>query len=184
MPGRGAGGYWCFREITHKNLNGISLMKKMKGLLLFFLFVLSACMTQQPITKEEGTVSETVETPGINAADIYTKINLWFVEAFNSAESVIQYSDKEQGVIKGKGNFATTFMTPIRVFFTITVEIKDEKYRLSFSDPYFQNTTTTNMSPTINTYPLDKRLLEETLAEWKLLANSLKKFLLSNKADW
>jgi hypothetical protein len=156
-------------------------------LALSIVLLLVSCMTPQPVTKEEGTYSEVINVPGMQSNDIFIKTNLWFVDAFKSANNVIEFSNEQQGIIKGKYNFETYFnTTPIRVFQTITVEARDERYRITFSDPYFQNSTVTSMSPTINTYPLDKRLLEQTKAQWQSTANSLKNFIISEQgqADW
>jgi len=161
-------------------------MKKL-FLALSIVFFLVSCMTPQPVTKDEGTFSEVINVPGVQPNDLFIKINLWFVDAFKSADNVIEFSNEQQGIIKGKYNFETYFnTTPIRIFQTITVEARDERYRITFSDPYFQNSTVTSMSPTVNTYPLDRRLLEQTKAQWQSTSNSLKNFIIAEqgKDDW
>ena len=75
----------------------------MKNVLMIFSLVVlmcSSCATTQtaftPIT-----LTETATVLGTKN-DVYVKANLWLVDVFNSAKSVIQFSDKEAGVIKGK----------------------------------------------------------------------------------
>jgi hypothetical protein len=154
-------------------------MRKILFILVVVLFF--SCVSHQPVTSDEGTFSEIVNAPGINAIDLYTKINLWFVDTFNSAESVIQYSDKEQGVIKGKYAFRSTFNGAAAwVFSTISVEIKDERYRVTISDPTMQGISTTSRE----VYTLDRRLLDETKNKWHLLVEDMKNNIASPESDW
>jgi hypothetical protein len=64
------------------------------------MLVFTSCATTQtaftPIT-----LTETATVIGTKN-DVYVKANLWLVDVFNSAKSVIQFSDKDAGVIKGK----------------------------------------------------------------------------------
>ena len=82
-------------------------MKKISHVLgeiaLYSIFVtLSlACATSRYTGTYDEEYSAIVELPGAKDS-IYTKANLVFVDVFNNADSVIQFSDKESGVIKGK----------------------------------------------------------------------------------
>ena len=74
----------------------------MKKILLIALLALSAsCGSVQylksPILPQQKAVM--LET----SKDVnFVNANEWMVETFNNAESVIQYSDKEAGIVKGK----------------------------------------------------------------------------------
>jgi len=46
-------------------------------------------------------LTEIINVPGTKDEN-YIKANLWLVDVFISAKSVIQFSDKDAGVIKGK----------------------------------------------------------------------------------
>ncbi|MBR6198752.1 MAG: DUF4468 domain-containing protein [Spirochaetales bacterium] len=110
-------------------------MKKIyKILSILFLFCTFACTT---VTVEHKSLTrqQIIEAPNVNKDDLFVKANTTAVDVFNNADAVIQYSDKEAGIIKGK------FITDIAVYggttraeVTITIEVKDEKVRLSFSD--------------------------------------------------
>ena len=82
-------------------------MKKLKTLLstvtLFASFVLLslACATTKNVSSLPDSYEEVVEISG-SKDTLYTKANLVFVDLFNNAESVLQFSDKEAGVMKGK----------------------------------------------------------------------------------
>jgi len=69
---------------------------------------------------------------------LFLKANDWMIRTFNSAESVIQHSDKEDGVIIGKylmhgtlshgGPYSAAADT--RVYAIIDIRVKDQKARI------------------------------------------------------
>lgn len=70
--------------------------------------------------------------------DLYRNAKLYFVDNYKSAKDVIQYDDKEQGKIIGKGLFTlsdyqTIIFTPVSetrdVYYTTEITCKDGKYR-------------------------------------------------------
>jgi len=59
----------------------------------------------------------------------------WMTKTFQSAKSVIQYQDKEAGIVTGNGK--VDMNNPVATMyldFVLTVEIKDGKVRLSFDN--------------------------------------------------
>lgn len=104
-------------------------------LLIAFMGLSLACATNKNIS---GTIPdnyfEVVDLKG-SKNEIYTKANLAFVDLFNSAESIIQYSDKEAGVLKGK--YVSTDIgrgkgsNLYTVYSIIEVDVKDGKYKIS-----------------------------------------------------
>ena len=46
--------------------------------------------------------SKIYDYEGKGQDELYVKANAWFVDNFNSAESVIQFQDKESGKLMGK----------------------------------------------------------------------------------
>lgn len=76
-------------------------MKKslLKILCLTVFIALHSCAV---ITVPENPVSTVVELPDTPKEDLYVKANNWMVSAFNNAESVIQFSDKDAGQITGR----------------------------------------------------------------------------------
>jgi len=113
-------------------------MKKllMIGICLVALILVVSCATGFDNSPIEDVVS-VVEVSGVSSADLFVKSNSWMVDAFKNSESVIQFSDKEAGVIKGK--FILNNM-PIgamgvkgTIESTITIETKEGKARISLS---------------------------------------------------
>lgn len=86
------------------------------------------------------------ELPGVSSSDIYLRSKLWFVENFKNAGAVIQMDDENRGIIIGKGNtkiqskgrMGSTFEN--RMDFTLKVEVKDQKYRITVSDIGYHDT--------------------------------------------
>ena len=63
----------------------------------------------------------------------------WFVEYFNSDESIIEFQDKENGKIAGK----YTFQHGNGIYYymikqTISIDIKNEKLKLIFLNPVYK----------------------------------------------
>jgi hypothetical protein len=70
----------------------------------------SSCATTQ-VAYTPITLTETATVLG-SKNDVYVKANLWLVDIFNSAKSVIQFSDKDAGVVKGK--YVLCYIPPSR----------------------------------------------------------------------
>lgn len=115
----------------------------MKTKLFIILMVISSCLITScgtmigvQGTPEMRTFEKIIEVPNKSKADIYISTNTWFVENFNSAESVIEFQDKESGKIMGK--YVYIYMDGIynqMVKQIISIDIKDGKVRLFISEP-------------------------------------------------
>ena len=111
-------------------------MKKLNIIVLVvFTLLLASCTTIKP--SEVKGVTKVVEVSGASKDELFVKASSWLVDAFNSAKSVIQFSDKEAGVIKGKYRITfPQFLETGECEATFTVECKDGKCRLIIDDPY------------------------------------------------
>lgn len=111
------------------------------GLLILPFSALTA--QDLPIDKESGkvTYTEVVEMPGISKSDLYLRCATWFAANYGSSKAVLQLSDKEDGKLMGKALTEVAFKNPpmgLRyggiVNYTITVQVKDDKYRYIVTD--------------------------------------------------
>ena len=76
----------------------------------------------------------------------FIKANEWMVQTFNNAKSVIQFKDKEAGIVKGKyvmkeGIISTgpyTQSTPT-FFSVITIRVKDKASRIEFDKNFINH---------------------------------------------
>lgn len=112
-------------------------------LILASVVALSGCATmytpdtRQPMDKYE----KVVDIPNVKQEMIYEGSRQWIAKSFNSANAVIQYQDKATGTVIGKGNMAypcasvycMSSSKPM-LKFTMQVDSKDSKARVSFSD--------------------------------------------------
>ena len=107
-------------------------------MIIALLALTASCGTSKFYSSTPATV-EIVETI-FNANDNYIRANEWMVENFNNAESVIQFSDKENGIVKGK--YYITKITPVGAGFyvpemattinaLITVKVKDSAAKIT-----------------------------------------------------
>lgn len=87
-------------------------------------------------------VSQVVELPDISQKKIFDLSKIWLAKNFKSSNSVIQYEDAATGTIIGKGNMpypcsnawkCMAFTNQI-ILFTLTIDTKDNKARLTFND--------------------------------------------------
>lgn len=85
----------------------------------------------ESLTPEENTYSAVIEMPGLSSDRLFILSNDWLVSIFRSAEAVVEYSDRSEGIIIGKAN-ADIYMGGIgkaAVDFKITINIKDDRVR-------------------------------------------------------
>lgn len=109
----------------------------MSKMIAFFgcVILMVSCSTMKKLPVDQKPYDVVVDVPGKSANELYVLSNEWFVKTFNNAESVIQFQDKDAGKILGKyiGECSTT-LYKYKFKSTITVEVKESKARISFSD--------------------------------------------------
>ena len=115
-------------------------MKKQLSLIalvgISLLIVLSGCQTLEPIPSEDNTYSIIYEYPGVSQDDLFTSANDWLVTQFREADSVIEYTDKEAGIITGKCNADVPLggFVPVNIEFKLTINVKDDKARIKLDN--------------------------------------------------
>ena len=136
-------------RITVSFYNGIGRiwMKKrfaMAAMLILALLMITSCASY--MSKDELITREAiVDVPGATKDELYVKASSWMVDTFESAPDVVEYTDKEAGIIKGK----YTIITPVCTFKgVVTIELKDGKAKImlrfydvdkpSFSDNVYE----------------------------------------------
>ena len=102
----------------------------MKKLLLGLLFIgLTTSCEGLKYTHGQGELKKDYVTNDLSAKENYILANEWMVEAFNNAESVIQFSDKEAGIVRGKyslySGWGNGYYSIDKVTAIITLRTKD-----------------------------------------------------------
>ena len=156
------------------------------GIVVLVSLFAGCATTVNEAPEEMRSMTEVVEVPGMDKDMIYMKANEWMVDTFKSAESVIQYSDKEEGIIKGKYTFTARKVLfgvgEMTVTTIVTIEAKEGRYRVTFDNA------------TYKTYVDDKlkesgKLVEESIigiarSEWRSTLESLKSAISSTTEEW
>tara|TARA_B100001248_G_C27132432_1_gene340733 strand:- start:156 stop:569 length:414 start_codon:yes stop_codon:yes gene_type:complete len=97
--------------------------------------VLSGCASISPASEDEIPNVEVVEQHDLSQNEAFNRLMRWAAETYNSANDVIQLSDREQGAIVAKGAVQPPGST-IRFFYTMTMDVRDGRVRIrqSMSD--------------------------------------------------
>ena len=111
-----------------------------------FIVLLCGCMPTL-IPPDSTTVQRVIEVPGIPKDIIYERSRIWIAKTFRSSKAVIEYENKETGVIIGNGIIHYTvkadplglYMAEVPVRFTMKEDIKDGRIRITF-DNLFEGT--------------------------------------------
>lgn len=108
--------------------------------LVSLLFLITACVTPKMIAIEQPAVKVITDLEG-NQDDLFVKSNDWMISMFVDASSVIQFSDKEEGVLIGKYLMSGTTKTgysfyssntvDTRVYAKIDIRVRDNRARIS-----------------------------------------------------
>lgn len=115
-----------------------------KPLVLIFTIIpllTSGCAGLQPIADSERTFERVVEAPGHTKEQIFNGTKIWIAENFKSAKAVLEFENKEDGTLIGNGiipypcsGLECVAKSDWKAPFTMRVDIKDQKFRLTFSN--------------------------------------------------
>jgi hypothetical protein len=111
----------------------------MRPQVIFILIFASSCATIPASFSADDDVSKTVDDLTGSKNQLYAKATEWLITYFGSAESVIQYADKEDGIIIGKYVLRSVAVQgtskAYELFATITIQVMDNKARIDIR-PY------------------------------------------------
>lgn len=167
----------------------ISWIKKQIFIVVTILLVtvlFQSCATMPQANQELLQMSKVLEVEGSSADDLFIRSNLWAVSAFNRADYVIQYQDKEAGVIKGK--FSESIRTGLMgiaivdITTVMTIEIKSGKLRISFGDvsAEFADYEFKRTGKPI----LTDAIMEKVQLSWKAMVKDLEESLNAKTDSW
>ncbi|WP_343524400.1 DUF4468 domain-containing protein [Pedobacter sp.] len=113
----------------------------MKKILLIAILVLSVkTLIAQDLTfpidsvTQKASYSQVVQVKG-SKNELYSKAIEWFASMFKSSKNVIQLDDKDAGKIIGKFVAYDSNQGPVTC--TLTIMLKDEKYKYILDNIYF-----------------------------------------------
>ena len=146
----------------------------MRKTLLTIVAVISlmSCVTSKDLGSAEPTTKQVTNT--LNKDSNYVEANEWMVNSFTNAESVIQFTDKAAGIVKGKyllkdGVASSTYSTGYAsIYATITVRVKDNAAKLEIeplSNFYSMKSMGVEYGFTKENFQLTVRALETSFTE-------------------
>jgi hypothetical protein len=90
---------------------------------------------------KDGTIKKIFDAPGYSKEQIFDGAKIWISENFRSAKAVLEYENKETGIIIGNGNIPFPCQGwkcmgtgGWKLSFTMRTDIKDQKFRLTFTN--------------------------------------------------
>jgi hypothetical protein len=109
--------------------------------LLATMLVMAGCAAVQPVPESNRTFDAVFDTPGASKDQIFSATKIWIAETFRSAKAVIEYENKEEGTLIGNGivpypcgGIECVAKGDWSVPFTMRVDMKDQKFKLTFSN--------------------------------------------------
>lgn len=97
---------------------------------------LGGCAGMEPISEADKTFDRVIEAPGYTKDQIHSQTKIWIAENFKSAKAVIELDSRDDGVIMGNGIMpypCKVGCTGWKVPFQMRVDMKDQKFKISFS---------------------------------------------------
>lgn len=113
----------------------------LRALIAVAVMLTIGCAGMQPVAEADRTFEGVFEAQGASKEQIFNATKIWIAENFRSAKSVIEYENKEEGTLIGNGviSYPCTGLDCIArhdwsVPFTMRVDMKDQKFKLTFSN--------------------------------------------------
>lgn len=159
---------------------------------LFFISIilvtLNSCGTMKGVkaTPESKQFEQIINVAGKDKNQLYVDANSWFVETFNSAESVIEFQDKEAGKILGKYIFSyNEGVYGYNMKQTVDISIKDEKVKVKIYNPLFLVTSGMGEKYNNTRYRIleTQKGVDRARLEWTKLFDSLDKRISTSSND-
>jgi len=149
----------------------------MKKLLLVLLFVPLLSFGQE--LNDDGSITKVVNVE-MSADEIYSKINEWVAETYNSAEAVTQLNSKTKIIIKGNSVLRLKSggsEVDYRLKHTISISIRDKKYKMDLSLGKVTSSAAANISMKVSDFWLTygKKKTKDQYLEWS--KNQFSKYL-------
>ncbi|WP_296244736.1 MULTISPECIES: DUF4468 domain-containing protein [unclassified Psychrobacter] len=101
----------------------------------------TGCATMEQVKQPPMTqYQKVIDIPNTSKDEVYEGARQWFAKSFRDSNSVLRYQDKESGSIIGKGNAKMSCSgmacigTPRNLQFTVKVDAKDNRARITFDD--------------------------------------------------
>lgn len=147
---------------------------------------LFSCAVNKGFTEADKEQEHIYEFPGMTKDQLYIASNTWMVDIFRSAESVIQFSDKEDGVVMGK--YVSKYRSGVYLNYwqsTMRIDLKDERARISFNNPILVGFESFGDFTESRRSVRTSKELEQVKVTWNRLIKEYEEAILNeSQSDW
>jgi hypothetical protein len=135
-------------------------MKKNGFWVLAVVFAFAGCASSEEVIDPSAEISKIYDVE-LSKDEIYDGSLQFIAENFTSAKSVIEYQDRNSGRIIGNGStpISDGFMDRPATF-TMVIDIKDNRYRISFRSLQYQPGTALPWGPIKSRTPYNNMVVE------------------------
>ena len=158
---------------------------------LITLLIVASCTTMGGMPESERFYQQVLSTPG-DKNTLYGLVSKAVAEIIlASTEGTIEYQDKDEGVLKGKGMAITKSKGGIA--YTVTIEVKDDKTRITFQNMHYPSKNVDNsgnMSMILGNMLVDAAMVYDQGAQDQFIAwaetaiADIEQSLAQDQSDW
>ena len=154
-------------------------MKKRRliPIILLGFLIFQSCATSTPYL-EGVPKNRVVKVDGKTKNQLYIRSNTWMVESFNNAESVIQFKDKEDGIVIGKYLLSSKGYPDKKVYAVIKIQVKEGAARITVTPDGIR--LPPNSFDEKNYYSVENLIIDID----ELFANFEKSIVKTESTDW
>jgi hypothetical protein len=117
-------------------------------------------------------------------SELYRLANEWMAKTFVDSKEVIQYQDKNEGVIVGRGVTESKIgLANFDFWDSLTIEVKANKARATIEDIYGE-TTILDTKSTIKPEEMRQKEYDELETKFNLLIDDLSIYLNQKTEEW
>ena len=156
-------------------------MKKINDYSAFFTYLLLGCCASTDggkVTTDQLNFQRVYEIKNIPSEEIFDRTVEWMAVTFVDSREVVELKDRERGKIIGNGMEEFKDVVNIRECkFMITIEIKDNRFRITFSNYFWLETACVYI-------PLDKKYrVDQVNTSFLNMSDNLFNFIINYSDD-
>jgi len=114
------------------------------------------------------TFTKIIDVEETSAGELFVRARKWLSDYYNSAETIIDLEDKEQGIIIAKplgqvGINSTFGLVYVKMNYTINLYVKDNKYKYEITDLIHEATPSSHNNYSRARTPMEAIILDDML---------------------
>ena len=160
-------------------------MKKLTwiAITIVALGALVGCATTPPAVGKPMVVQRVIEVEGTQE-NLYRMANEWMAKTFVASSAVIQYQDKDEGIIVGRSVTAEKLGYGVRfdIWYNMTLEAKENKVRITIKDIYGELPMDRDMK--IKPEEMVQKDYDELEAKFNALIDDFSAYMKQETEEW